>query len=568
MQRLCGPAGRGWPRRSVAGQPRLDPARAPAPGARPVTLLAIEELRLTLAGRALLDGIDLRLDAGEILALVGPSGSGKSMTALAVAGLPPPGAQLSGRVLLAGRDLLGLPERALNGVRGAELGLVFQEPATALNPLMRARDQVAELFAAHGRARGRAALAAADAALAAVGLTGLEARFPHQLSGGQRQRVAIAMATALRPRLVIADEATSALDVLAQAEVLDLLASTARRDGSALLLITHDLAVAGRWADRIAVIDAGRIVEAGPARPLLAAPAHPVTRALRSAFRLGEAAGPPAGPVPGPPLLEGAGLVRAHPLPRPHPFAPRRHLNAVDGVSLALAPGEALGVVGASGSGKSTLLRLLAGLERPDAGAVSLAGQPFPARDRARARAQRRRLPLVFQDPGGSLDPMWPAARSVAEPLRLHQPPPPPAERLALARAALARVGLPDDAAQRRPHAFSGGQRQRIALARAIVVGPDLLLLDEAVSALDALSRAQVLALIAQLRRELGLALLFVSHDLAVIRATCERLAVMAAGRIVEAGPTAAVLARPAHPVTRALLAATPALDRALETPR
>jgi peptide/nickel transport system ATP-binding protein len=531
-----------------------------------VSLLAIDGLRLTLAGRDLLDGVSLGVDAGEVVALVGPSGSGKSMTALAVAGLPPPGARLAGRVLLAGRDLMALPERAMTAVRGAEVGLVFQEPATALNPLMRARDQVAELFAAHGRASCAAARAAAEAALAAVGLAGLGDRYPHQLSGGQRQRVAIAIATALQPRLVIADEATSALDVLAQAEVLGLLARAARQGGAGLLLITHDLAVAGRWADRIAVIDAGRIVEEGPAQALLAAPAHAVTRALRDAFALGAAAPGPAA-AGGPSLLAGAALVRRHPLPRAHPFAPRRSFAAVDHVSLSIAPGAALGVVGASGSGKSTLLRMLAGLERPDAGAVTLAGAPFPAADRATLRAQRRRLQIVFQDPGGSLDPVWSAGRSVAEPLGLIDPPPAPAERAALATAALARVGLPADTTGRRPHAFSGGQRQRIAIARAIVVRPDLLLLDEAVSALDALSRAQVLALVAQLRRELGLALLFVSHDLAVIRAACEQVAVMDAGRIVEAGPTAEVLARPAHPVTRALVAATPALDPAPETP-
>jgi peptide/nickel transport system ATP-binding protein len=528
-------------------------------------LLAIDDLRLELDGRTLLDGVSLAIGAGEVLALVGPSGSGKSMTALAVAGLPPPGARLSGRIRLAGRDLLALGERDMDAVRGADIGLVFQEPATALNPLMRARAQVAELFEAHGRARGRAAHDAAEAALAAVGLEGLGGRFPHQLSGGQRQRVAIALATALGPRLVIADEATSALDVLAQAAVLDLLAGQARARGSALLVITHDLAVAGRWADRIAVIAGGRIVEAGPARALLEAPAHPVTRALAAAFRLGEA--PSAAPPPaGAPLLAGEALVRSHRLPRTHPFAPRRVFTAVDGVSLALAPGEALGIVGASGSGKSTLLRMLAGLERPDAGQVTLAGAPFPAAAHAAARAQRRRVQIVFQDPGGSLDPMWAAGRSVAEPLGLLGPPPPPAERARLAAEALARVGLPPDAAGRRPHAFSGGQRQRIAIARAIVGRPDALLMDEAVSALDAISRAQVLALVAELRRQLGLALLFVSHDLAVIRAACARVAVMEAGHIVEAGPTATVLARPAHPVTRALVAATPALDPDPET--
>ena len=529
-----------------------------------MSLLAIEELRLMLGGRALLDGVSLAVEAGEIVALVGPSGSGKSMTGLAVAGLPPPGARLAGQVRLAGRNLLALKPRAMDALRGAEIGLVFQEPATALNPLMRVGQQVAELFAAHGRARGAAARAAAGDALAAVGLAGLGGRYPHQLSGGQRQRVAIAIATALRPQLVIADEATSALDVLAQAEVLELLARAARQGGAGLLLITHDLAVASRWADRIAVIDAGRIVEQGAARALLAAPAHPCTRALRDAFRL--ASSGPGDMAAGPPLLSGTALVRRHPMPRAHPLAPRRAFTAVAGVSLRLAPGEALGVVGASGSGKSTLLRMLAGLERPDAGTVRLAGAPFPAHDRATTRAQRRQLQMVFQDPGGSLDPMWSAGRSVAEPLGLLAPRPDPAERAARAAAALARVGLPADAASRRPHAFSGGQRQRIAIARAIVVQPDVLLLDEAVSALDALSRAQVLALIARLRRELGLALLFVSHDLAVIRAACDRVAVMDAGRIVEEGPTANLLARPTHPVTRALVAATPALDPALET--
>lgn len=516
--------------------------------------LQLQDLRVTLAGEPRLHGLDLSLAPGEVLGLVGESGSGKSLTALAIAGLLPGQATTTGRVLLDGEDLLALPEAAMDARRGAAIGLVFQEPMQALNPLMTLGAQVAEALRLHRPLSRHEAAREAEAALARVGLAGLGGRHPHELSGGQRQRGVIAIAMALRPRLLIADEPTTALDAAAQAQVLTLLRELVREQGSALLLISHDLPLVASVADRIAVLRHGHLVEQGPARALLQSPQQPETAAL-----IADSALPARPPVPAPdlsaPLLAATGLVRevrhgGGLLVRP---AVKRLL---DGVSLQVAPGERVGLVGASGSGKSTLLRALLALEPLQAGEVQLQGRRFTGAE----LELRRQMQIVFQDPAASLDPRWRAWELVAEPLALRDPVPDRALQRRLACDWLDRVGLGAAVADRFPHQFSGGQRQRLAIARALILEPALLVLDEAVSALDVSVRGQVLALIDTLCREHGTALLFVTHDLGVVRAATDRLYVLDAGRIIESGPTAEVFAQPRQAATRALLAATPDL--------
>ncbi|WP_112872908.1 dipeptide ABC transporter ATP-binding protein [Paracoccus endophyticus] len=518
-------------------------------------MIGVNGLSVRLGGRAVLADVDLSLRPGTITGLVGESGSGKSMTALAIIGLLPDGAKASGAVMLDGRNLLDLPEPALNDLRGRRIGMIFQEPMTALNPLMTIGDQVAEVLVRHrGLDRAQAAARARDR-LDRVGLPlprfplGL---YPHQLSGGQRQRVAIAMAIALAPDLLIADEPTTALDVTTQAQILDLLRGLVRDEGMALLLITHDLAVVAGIADRVAVMQAGRIVDEGPTEALFRARTHPYTRALFAAAahqpdRVQAAAGAA-------PILRVTGAVRDYTLPRRAPFAPHPVLRAVDGVSLTVADGEAVGLVGESGCGKSTLTRAILGLDRLQAGRIELDGEPISDRMPARLRA---RVQVVFQDPHGSFDRRWRVDRLVAEPFHLTGRPHDWRDRVA---DALDQVGLSPDAMARHIHEFSGGQRQRIAIARALIIRPRLIVLDEAVSALDVQVRAQVLDLLARLRASHGLAWLFISHDLSVVRAIADRVLVMDRGRIVEDGTTAQVLSDPRHPTTRRLVAATPVI--------
>ncbi|MGI6244320.1 MAG: dipeptide ABC transporter ATP-binding protein [Pseudochelatococcus sp.] len=527
-----------------------------------MTLLSVENLGVRIAGRPILRNVSFSLARGETLGLVGESGSGKSMTALALVGLPPDGAQVSGAVKLAGENLLALDERVMCAVRGARIGMVFQEPMTALDPLMSIGDQVAEGLRAHRRLGRREARALAGEALARVGLdpgkVGPE-RFPHELSGGQRQRVVIAAAIALRPDVIVADEPTTALDVTVQAQILALLKDIVRDDGPGLLLISHDLAMIGTMADRIAVMHDGEIVETGRARGFFGRAAHPRTKALCAAAAYLRR---PAAPAreDGPPLLAGKALTRRYPLARPHPFARRPYRLALDDVSLAVHAGESVALIGESGSGKSTLARLLLGLDRPDGGTVAYRGADIARADAATLRTMRRDVQAVFQDPFDSLDPRRRAGWIVAEPLHGWRAAGglmdgDARERVA---AALAEVGLSPDDAEKYPHAFSGGQRQRIALARALITRPRLIVLDEAVSALDVSIRAQILDLLADLRERHGLAYLFITHDLRVAESVAQRIAVMHDGRIVEEGAAAAVLRAPRHPHTRALLACAP----------
>jgi peptide/nickel transport system ATP-binding protein len=541
-------------------------------------LLEVESLGITIGGRSVLDAVSFALGPGEILGLVGASGSGKSLTALAILQLLPARARLSGRIAWRGESLAAKSPAALRDFRGREAAIVFQEPMTALNPLLTIGSQVAETVRLHTACSRRVARGLASDALRRVGLEGDAswlARYPHELSGGQRQRVAIAMAIVLSPALLIADEPTTALDQIAQAQILDLLKNLVASSGMSLLLVSHDLGVIAATAGRVLVLERGRIVEEGATATVLRSPAAPYTRRLLAAARLaplGAQGGPtsrPGSPPTAPPsdmrvglrsragtapLLEVRELVREYAAPRRHPWraaAPRR---AVDGVSLCVYPGETVGLIGASGSGKSTLARLILALEAPQSGSVQLLGEPFSTTRGPSLRRLRRAVQIVFQDPYGSLDPEWSVERIVAEPLHLLEIQPSPAERRAQVAAMLESVGLAATDAARHPHEFSGGQRQRMAIARALIGAPALIVFDEAVSALDVLVRAQILELLADLRRRFQVSYLFITHDLEVVRAVADRLYVMAAGRIVEEGPTERVFAAPRHAFTAELV--------------
>jgi peptide/nickel transport system ATP-binding protein len=530
-----------------------------------VPLLAVEGLGLAIRRTPILDGVGFTVEAGETLGVVGESGSGKSLTALSVMGLLPAGSRAKGRILLEGRDLLSTPEPAMNRLRGASMGMVFQEPMTALNPLHAIGRQVAEVFRVHEGLGAREALKRAQGVLERVGLPPSVAppgRYPHELSGGQRQRVVIAMAVALRPKLLIADEPTTALDVTTQAQVLALLKDLVAEQRAGLVLISHDLAVVGAMADRIAVMRQGRVVEQGMAAGFFEQASHPYSRALLEASRHRPKRRDAAAAPVGEPLLVVDDLVREYRLARPRPFAPAPRLRAVDGVSLTVRAGESVGLVGESGCGKSTLGRAVLALEAPDGGTIRIDGQSVADLSGPALTVVRRKVQIVFQDPYGSFDPRHTAGRIVAEPLHLLTPEPRGVERRRLVEGVLLEVGLSPADADKYPHEFSGGQRQRLAIARALITRPRLVVLDEPVSALDVSVRATILDLLADLQARHGLAYLFISHDLEVVRAVTERVLVMKAGRIVEEGPTARVLDEPEHPYTRQLVDSALHLER------
>ncbi len=507
------------------------------------TLLTLDRLSVSIHGTPILHDVSLALPAGRVTGLVGESGSGKSMTALAAIGLLPHGAEMHGTIRMDGRDLTALRERDWLDIRGQDVAMIFQEPMTALNPVHTIGAQVSETLRLRGTPRAEATRIARDR-LDRVGLGSIPLdRYPHELSGGQRQRVCIALAIARRPRLLIADEPTTALDVTTQAEILALLRGLVDDEGMALLLITHDLGVVAGIADRVAVMKDGRIVETDATEALFRDHRDPYTRDLLAASR------PPARAprtVPSDPVLAARDVVRAYGGHR-----------AVDGVSLTLNRSESLGLVGESGCGKSTLTRALLGLEPVQGGTVELMGRPGGT---AMTRADRAKISVVFQDPYGSFDPRWTVRRIVTEPFHLTGRPPDAGAR---ASAALERVGLSAGDLDKYPHEFSGGQRQRIAIARALITEPAVLVLDEAVSALDVRVRAQVLALLDDLQARLGLAYLFISHDLSVVRAIADRVIVMQAGHFVEDGPVADVFAAPESDYTRKLIAAAPAIPDA-----
>lgn len=524
-------------------------------------MLVVRDLSLGIHGTPILRDVSFRVEAGEVFGLVGESGSGKSLTALALMRLLPRGAAVSGDIRFGDVDLTGLSERRMCSIRGAGIGMIFQEPMTALNPLQTIGDQVAETLMVHGAARPLQAHDAAAQRLMRVGLDPGRVppdRYPHELSGGQCQRVCIAMAVALRPKLLIADEPTTALDVTTQARILRLLRDLVADEGMSLMLISHDLAVVADMADHVAVMQKGRIVEADRTEALFRNRCHPYTARLFADSAHVPARRPKVAPVPVP-VLDVQGAVRDYPLARRRLLGPRPLFRAVDGVDLTVNKGESVGLVGESGCGKSTLTRAILGLEAVQGGVIRLDGDAVAGGHVS--GDVRRKMQVVFQDTYGSFNPRHRVARLVAEPF--HLLPTPPADLRARVAEALEAVGLQGSDGEKYIHEFSGGQRQRVAIARAIVIRPKLVILDEAVSALDVSIRARILDLLADLQKRFGLSYLFIGHDLSVVRAIADRVLVMRAGRIVEAGWTEQVFANPAHDYTKALIAATPQIPRA-----
>ena len=531
-----------------------------------MALLEVRDLSLSIAGFPILRDVDLSVDAGEVLGVIGESGSGKSMTALSIMQLLPVGSVTGGSVTLDGHEVLGLPDRQMRAIRGRTVGMVFQEPMTALNPVKTIGDQVAETATIHGGMGRAEALKVARETLDRVELPAdrfpLD-RYPHELSGGQRQRVVIAMAIAMRPKLLIADEPTTALDVTTQAQILKLLQRLVDEDGMGLIFITHDLGVVAGLADKVAIMRRGEVVEAGPTVSLFRNLKHPYSQALFEASSHVPPRIPPT-ETGGTPVLAVDGVVREYPLPRKGLFGPRRVLRAVDGVTLKIERGENVGLVGESGCGKSTLARAIMSLEPIQGGRIAIAGEGLDPK-RGASFGTRRKMQVVFQDPYGSFDPRHRVDRLVSEPFHLlGAAAPQGAEREKRVAKALEEVGLAASDAHKYVHEFSGGQRQRIAIARALIIEPELIILDEAVSALDVSVRAQVLDLLADLSDRLQISYLFISHDLAVVRSITDRVLVMKAGKVVEEGPTEEVFQSPRHPYTRELLAATPNLELAL----
>ncbi|MEV4424854.1 ABC transporter ATP-binding protein [Streptomyces sp. NPDC049602] len=527
-------------------------------------LVEVDSLTVEFGGTVrAVDGLSFTLGEGRALALVGESGSGKSTVAGALLGLHRgTGARVGGTVRVGGIDVGAAGPGELRRLRGGVAAMVFQDPLSALDPYYAVGDQIAEVYRIHHPGSRKAARARAIEVLGRVGIPDAARRSrsrPHEFSGGMRQRALLAMALACEPKLLVADEPTTALDVTVQAQILDLLHELRRETGTALLLVTHDVGVAAESVDEVLVMREGREVERGPVAGVLGAPSEPYTRALLSAVpRLDGPARTPS--QQGEVLLEAVDLRRDF-------GRGKRAVTAVDGVSLTVRAGETLGVVGESGSGKTTLGRMLVRLLDPTGGRLRYRGTELGALPERELRPYRRELQMVFQDPVASLNPRRSVGESVADPLRIA------GERdeariRGRVRELLDRVGLDPDRYEAYPHEFSGGQRQRVGIARALAAEPRLIVCDEPVSALDVTTQAQVTALLAELQAELGLGLVFIAHDLAVVRQVSDRVAVMRGGRIVEQGTVGEVYGAPQDPYTRQLLAAVPSLDPVLAAER
>jgi peptide/nickel transport system ATP-binding protein len=525
-------------------------------------LLSVDKLRLEAGlGVPVVDDLSFEIGRGEFLGVVGESGSGKTMAARAIIGLLPEGVRRkAGRLLLDGEDLGAASPRRWRALRGPAIGMVFQEPMASLNPAMTIGAQMAEALVIHERLAKAALRPRLVAMLTRVQIGDPEralAAWPHEFSGGMRQRIMLASVMLLRPKLLIADEPTTALDTLSQREVLDLLVELARDHGTAVMLITHNLGLIGRYAQRAIVMRGGKLIEQGQARGLLCAPREAYTKALVDALPRRAARGVAA--KGGEPVIVARDLSVIYPGRRLLLGRRRDHL-AVDKASLAVKPGEVVAIVGGSGSGKTTLGRALLGLVPIADGDILVQGLSLLSADRAARRRARLACQLIFQDPHSSLDPRMRVSAIVGEPLR-HEPDLSSAERNRRVDAALDQVGLIGYGG-RFPHALSGGQRQRVAIARAIIRNPAFVVADEPVSALDMTVQKQVIELFRALQRRYGFACLFISHDLSVVGELADRVIVMQSGRIVEEGSVDDVFDRPRHPYTRALLDATPALDQ------
>ncbi|TNC61833.1 ABC transporter ATP-binding protein [Rubellimicrobium roseum] len=530
----------------------------------PGPVLSVRDLTVSLPKEMersyAVEGVTFDLLRGEILCVIGESGSGKSVTASTVMGLLPPVMKVTGgTVLFNGQDLLGMPEAQRRALRGKSMSMIFQDPLSALNPLMTIGAQIDEVLVAHGWSDRRVREAKVLELLHEVGLPDpplLRHQYPFRLSGGQRQRVMIAIALALDPEVLIADEPTTALDVTTQAQILDLIRRILRRKGMSVMFITHDFGVVADIADRVVVMEKGHLVEQGPAAQVLNAPEHPYTRRLiASVPRLrSEAAGvPDASEMPV--ILRVEDLRKTY-----HTSAGllgrKRHVEAVKGVSLTLCKGQTLGVVGESGSGKSSMGRVLMKLTSADSGRILLDGHDILPMSEAEFRPLRPRIQMVFQDPFASLNPRQTVGASMTVgPIAQGMPVGAARQK---ARTILAQVGLDSSAYDRYPHEFSGGQRQRIGIARALMFDPEVLLADEAVSALDVSIQAQILELLARVQKERQLAMIFITHDLRVASQICDEVLVMHKGQVVEAGPPARIFRAPEQEYTRSLVDAIP----------
>ncbi len=544
----------------MSASPAALPASAPA-------VLEISGLTIDLPPGAdrphAVKDLSFTVRSGETTCIVGESGSGKSLASLATMRLLPKGVAVgAGTIALNGRDLLAISDAEMRSLRGLEIGMIFQEPLTALNPVMRIGDQIREVMQVHGIGTRAERDKRMLALVTEVGLPDpdrIAGAYPHELSGGQRQRVMIAMALALEPKLLIADEPTTALDVTTQAQILKLIAELRLKHDMAVMFITHDFGVVREIADRVVVMRHGEKVEEGTARAVLDHPQHPYTQQLLAAV--------PTMVPPPPRVLEERNALVVEGLSKtygvPQLFSRKRTVKAVDDVSFTIRRGETLGLVGESGSGKSTVGRCVIRLNEPDAGTIVVGDLPYNSLSARQLRPERRRIQMVFQDPFGSLDPRRTVNATVSEGMIANGVSARDARTKTIDLLEL--VGLPAGAADRFPHEFSGGQRQRIGIARALALEPEILIADEAVSALDVSVQYQVLELLRKVQARLGLAILFITHDLRVAAQMCDRIAVMQKGQLVELGETATLLATPQHDYTRRLLAAIPGSETAMK---
>jgi peptide/nickel transport system ATP-binding protein/glutathione transport system ATP-binding protein len=524
-------------------------------------------------------GISFQVAAGECLGIVGESGSGKSQSALAAMGLLAENGKARGQILFNGTDMITAPKAELRKIRGAEMSMIFQDPLTSLTPHMTVGAQMREILALHQNIKGEEADKRCVDWLEHVRIPEAARRldqFPHELSGGMRQRVMIAIAMLCGPKLLIADEPTTALDVTVQAQVLELMAELKRETGTGIVLITHNMGVVARMCDRVIVMRHGEIVEQGATDDIFYAPQHPYTKMLLSAVPRIDQPDPPGRPALAPaPAPETAPVLEVKDMKVHFPiqikgglFGKTKPLKAVNGVSFDLRPGETLGVVGESGCGKSTLARGVLKLIPPTAGTVAWLGKDITKANAGEMNALRDDLQIVFQDPLASLDPRMTIGASIAEPLQVHEPKLNKTEREAKVRAILPRVGLDPNLINRYPHELSGGQNQRVGIARAMILQPKLVICDEAVSALDVSVQAQVVDLLIELQKEFGLAMIFISHDLAVVRQISHRVMVLYLGRVVELAGRNTIYTDARHPYTKALIAAVPNADPRSERTR